>query len=90
MRPLSKPHPKFRTDLNEKDRESKWAEAAGEGKSIAQHYNFRDNFTRKANEDVAEAKNGIRLTTKDNEVLKKKQDRLSKHAACNRARLGKP
>ena len=72
MPPPSKPHPNFRTDLNEKDRKSEWAKAAGEDKSPAQHRETRRYFIRTANEDAAEAKNGVGLTPEDSKVLIKK------------------
>ena len=87
MSPISDPPPKWRTDLNEKDRESEWAKAAGTGKSPAQHRNARKRFIIKANEDAAEEKNGVGLTTEDNEVLKKKHNRSSKSAARCRTRF---
>ena len=76
--------------MNESDREREWKYAAGKDKSREQHERARRDFVRKANEDTAKAKNGLGLTTKDNEVLKKRQNRLSKQAARQRVRLQKP
>ena len=90
MPPSSNPHPTFRTDLNEKDRKSEWAKAAGTGKSPAQHANTRKKFTRKANEDATDAKNGVGLDEKDLKVLERKKHRVSKKAASNHARLKIP
>jgi len=71
--------------LNEKDRESTWKEAAGEGKSLARHVKARFMFIRTANEESAEAKKGVGLTTEDIEALEKKRIRLSKTQGYNRA-----
>ena len=82
MPPLSKPHAAWKHGLNEEERESTWAEAAGWGKSPRQHRKARAIFTRKANEAAALAKNGFGLTAFDNTVLKKRQDRLSNKKAA--------
>ena len=88
--PISKPHASWKPKLTENERESTWVEAAGSDKSQKQHQSARDRFTRKANEDAAEAKNGVGLTTEDITVLKKNEVRISKNAASSRARLEKP
>jgi len=87
---ISKPHPKWKTELNESDREREWKYAAGKDKSKKQHQTSRAYFIRKANEDSARAKNGVNLTTKDRAVLKKKQVRLSKWSANNQVNMDKP
>ena len=62
----------------------------GRGKSLTQHRTARATFTRNANVAAAEAKKGIGLTTEDNTVLKKRQDRLSNQKAANGVFQGKP
>jgi len=81
MPPLSKPHATWKPKLNEEERKSTWAEAAGEGKSPKQHSQARKRFIRDANEDAALAKNGVGLTKEDDTVLKKRQVRLSNSKA---------
>ena len=91
MAPLiSDPHPKWRTDLNETDRKSKWKYAAGDGKSPEQHTEARKYFTRTANEESAKAKNGVGLTLEDEKVLKNKKDRVSRDSDSKRARMERP
>jgi hypothetical protein len=85
-RPISKPHATWKPKLNEEERESTWAEAAGDDKSPGQHKDARKLFTRDANEAAVEAKNGVGLTKEDDTVLKKRQDRLSYDKARNGVR----
>ena len=87
---MSKPHATWEPELNEEERKSTWAEAAGWGKSPTQHASARKIFIRNANEDAALAKNGVGLTADDNTVLKKRQDRLSNQKAANGVFRGKP
>jgi len=90
VKTISKPHAAWKDKLPEKERESTWAKAAGEGKSPEQHIKARKIFSFKANVAAAEAKNGIGLTADDNNVLKKRQDRLSNKNATSRVWLKNP
>ena len=74
---ISKPHATWKPKLNDEERESTWAKAAGDGKSPIQHETARERFTRKANEAAAEAKKGIGLTKEEDTILKRKQVRQS-------------
>ena len=65
VKKISKPHPKWKTEFNEKDRESLWKEAAGKGKNPGQHVEARARFTRTVDEDAADAKNGVGLDDKE-------------------------
>jgi len=81
-RPISKPHATWKPKLNEEERESTWAEAAGDDKSPGQHKDARKLFTRDANEAAVDAKKGIGLTKEDNAILKKRQDRNGRSKAA--------
>ena len=71
--------------MNEEERERTWKEAAGSNKSPKQHENARWKFTRTANENAANVKNGVGLNIEDITVLKKKQERLSKDRVAKHA-----
>ena len=90
MRTISKPHATWKPELSTNEREETWKFAAGSDKSLKQHQYARNYFTRTANENAAEAKNGVGLNTEDSAVLKKKQERLSKKMFECRAWLEKP
>jgi hypothetical protein len=85
MPPVSKIPATWKPGLDEKERESTWKEAAGPNKTVKQHGQARFLLTRKANEDAAEAKEGVGLTTEDSAVLKNRQKRLWKKKVIFRA-----
>ena len=89
-RPMSKIPATWNPGLNETERESTWKFAAGSDKTAGQHQSVRSYFTRIANEDAAEAKNGIDLTVDDIAVLEKKKYRLSNDKANSLAWRAKP
>jgi hypothetical protein len=84
------PHPTWKPELPEDERVRTWATAAGDGKRPSQHIEARRCFSRKANEDAVEVKNGVGLDENDIAVLENKRIRLSKKTAAERARLQKP
>ena len=70
--PISKPHATWKPELSTNEREETWKFAAGLNKSRKQHKDVRKYFTRIANEDAAEVKNGIELTTEESALLQRK------------------